>query len=230
MTEFGDAGMLVIDPVGNHMAGKNSDSSEDVRAAIGPLNQLADDFEAMVFGVRHLSEKDASRGALATILGSSAWVQIPRVVLAVVRDDEDPAVSHVQVIAGNRLPAGSTGRMFRIEGVLLEGLDEEVTHAVWLGESTKDINSMLMPSQEKEPSSSKAARELILDELEQATRIESDTLDARIAEATGLTVKTVRNLRGQLADAGLIRATPDKDEDGTVLRWWVLRTNAPRES
>ena len=38
----------------------------------------------MLIGVRHLSEKECQQGVLAAILGASAWVQVPRVVLALV--------------------------------------------------------------------------------------------------------------------------------------------------
>lgn len=44
---------------------------------------------------------------------------------------------------------------------------------------------------------------------------ESDTLDARIARDTGLSVKTVRNLRSALAGEGLIKAHPlQRHDDG----------------
>ena len=121
MEDLGEVGMLLVDPVGNHIAGKNSNSETDIRDAIGRLNKLADEHRCMVFGVRHLSEKECSRGVLAAILGSSAWVHVPRAVLAVVRDDEDPQLSHVQCVAGNRLPPDTPGRMFRIEGVKIPG-------------------------------------------------------------------------------------------------------------
>ena len=55
--------------------------------------------------------------------------------------------------------------MFRIDGVLLDGLENEVTRAVWIGDSHKDVESMLAAAG-KEPSRSAAARELILDILE----------------------------------------------------------------
>src|SRR5205823_2981620 len=42
-------------------------------------------------------------------------------------------------------------------------------------------------------------------------------------------VKTVKNVRSDLAAAGLVRSVPDKDESGQVLRWLVRRTNAPRK-
>lgn len=227
MAELGDVGMLVIDPVGNHITGKNSNSDTDIRDAIAPLNKLADEYECMVFGVRHLSEKECSRGVLAAILGASAWVHVPRAVLAVARDDEDPQVSHVQCIAGNRLPPDTPGRMFRIEGVKLPELENEVTRACWLGDSSKDVETMLS-SRNKEPSKSAAARELILDILENDGEHESDALDARVARETGLAARTVQNERKALAKEGLVKPTPEKDEFGAVLRWIVSRTQAPR--
>ena len=230
MSEFGDVGMLVVDPVGNHISGKNSDADTDIRDAISPLNQIADDYECMVFGVRHLSEKDCSKGVLAAILGASAWVHVPRAVLAVARDNEDPDISHVQCVAGNRLPAGTPGRMFRIEGVLLPGLENEVTRATWLGDSSKDVETMLGNSLAKGPSSrSEAARELILDVLDAEGPQESDAFDARIAAGVGISVKTVRNIRSELSGAGLIKPWPlQRNDDGTPARWSVARTLAPR--
>jgi putative DNA primase/helicase len=229
MTDLGEVGMVVVDPVGNHIAGKESNSETDIRDAIAPLNTLADEHGCMVFGVRHLSEKECSRGVLAAILGSSAWVQVPRAVLAVARDNEDPQISHVQCVAGNRLPADTPGRMFRIEGVLLPGLENEVTCAVWMGESTKDVETILSAGSEKPPSKSKAARELILDILDAEGEQESDTLDARVAREAGIAAKTVQNIRSALRAEGLVKPRKQTSEDGTVEQWLVGRTNAPRE-
>lgn len=228
MEEMCEVGMLVIDPVGNHITGKNSNFDTDIRDAIGPLNPIADDFGCMAFGVRHLSEKECARGVLAAILGASAWVHVPRAVLAVARDDEDPQVSHVQCVAGNRLPPDTPGRIFRIEGVRLPELENEVTRAVWLGDSSKDVETILAGST-KEPSKSEAARELILDILENDGEQESDALDARVARETGLAAKTVQNTRSELANEGLVKPHPEKDEFGSVERWIVRRTQAPRD-
>jgi hypothetical protein len=163
---------------------------------------------------------------LAAILGTSAWVQVPRAVLAVVRDNEDPQVSHVQCVAGNRLPPDTPGRMFRIEGVTLDGLENEVTRAVWIGDSAKDVETML--SAPRRESKSSTARELILDILENEGEQESDSLDQRVAEETGLAPKTIKNNRVDLTREGLIKPAPEKDEHGAVLRWIVSRTQVPR--
>jgi hypothetical protein len=209
------------------MTGKNSTWDSDVRDAIAPLNDLADELETLILGVRHLTEKEARAGILSAILGGSAWVQTPRVVLAVVRDDVDPQLSHYQAVIGNRLPQGTAGRLMRIEGVKLPGLSEEVTRAVWIGDSNKDVDHLMAAGT---PSRSATARELILDTLEAAPemKMESDALDAKIAAECGLSAKTVKNLRGELKDAGLVKAVAEKDDLGEVQRWFVVRTHAPR--
>jgi predicted ATP-dependent serine protease len=80
LEEIGDVGLVIIDPVGNHITGKNSNGETDIRDAIAPLNDLSDKHETIVVGVRHLSEKECTNGAIAAILGSSAWLQVPKVV------------------------------------------------------------------------------------------------------------------------------------------------------
>ena len=229
LREIGDVGLLVIDPVGNHITGKNSNSDTDIRDAIAPLNDLADEHDAMVIGVRHLSEKECKNGAIAAILGASAWVQVPRAVIGIARDDENASVSHIECLIGNRLPPGSSGRTFQIEGVLLEGLENEVTRTRWIGDSTKSVETLIAEAR-KAPSKSDHARVLILDALEDAPGrwIESDELDSRIAQKTGLASQTIRNLRAGLKNEGLIRSVPQKDEFGSVERWLIERTNAPR--
>jgi AAA domain len=228
IVEVGGVGLVIIDPVGNHITGKSSNDDTDIRAAIAPLNDLADRHETMLAGVRHLTEKEITAGALGAILGASAWVQVPRAVIAIARDTEDPAVSHMRCIAGNRLPPETLGRSFRITGVALPGLENEVTRAVWLGESDKDIGALLAPASEEPPSRSAEGRELLLDILDLEGKQESDALDARVAAETGLAARTIRNLRLELGREGLIRAIPDTDEDGEILRWLVARSRAPR--
>ena len=229
--QVGDVGLVIIDPVGNHITGKNSNSDTDIRDAIAPLNDLADEHEAMVIGVRHLSEKEAKAGLIAAILGASAWVQVPRAVIGIARDKAE-GVSVMQVIAGNRLAPDTPGRTFRIEGVAVDGLENDVTRVVWTGDSEKSVEALIGDTQ-KEPSRSSVARDLLLDALDDAPdgRIESDELDARIARETGLEVQTIKNQRVKLGKEGLLRSVPERDDAGTrVERWWVVRTNAPRPS
>ena len=224
--EIGEVGLIVIDPLGNHLMDTKTDPEGPVRNAIAPLNPLADELDCLLMGVRHLG-KDSSRGALASVLGATAWVDVPRAVIVMAADDEDDFVFHAQVVAGNRGPRGGAGRAYRLELVDV-GLDEPVTYLRATGESNKDVEDLL--ALRPTTSRSAEARELILDLLDGIESMESDALDARVVAETDLKAKTVQNLRGKLKDEGLIRVRPEKDADGKVLRWHVYRTSAPRES
>ena len=139
-------------------------------------------------------------------------------------DDENPAVRVIQVVAGNR-SANGAGVQFRIDAVDVPGLTEPITVAVDLGESSKDVDDLL--AAKKEEPKSVRARELILDILEDGEQ-ESDALDARVARETGLSARTARDVRMSLGHEGLVKAHPEKDEDGTVTCWKVSRSAAPR--
>ena len=224
---LGGVGVLVVDPVANHIAGKTNDDVE-VRHAIAPLNQLAHELDCLLIGVRHPG-KDRSRGAVASILGSTAWVDTPRAVVFVVVDLDDPLIRHIQVVAGNRTLNGN-GQTFRIDAVPVEGLTEPITLAVELGASSKDVEDILAAAANGTAPETKTdrARELLLDILDDEGPRESDALDARVAQETGLAAGTVKNARTKLKNDGLIRVFPDKDETGAIERWRVSRTLAPR--
>lgn len=221
--KIGDVAMLVIDPVANHIGDSNSNSEAEVRHAIAPLNDLAHELGALIVGVRHPG-KDRSRGALASILGSTAWTDTPRAVVMIAPDDEDPDLRHIQVVAGNRARNG-VAHAFRITEVMVDGLTEPVTKAVELGASTKHVDDLLAAQPRPK---SHDARELVLDILDAEGAQESDALDARIARETGLSAKTVKNLRTKLKNEGLIHVSPDKDGTGAIECWKVARTLAPR--
>ena len=84
---------------------------------------------------------------------------------------------------------------------------------------TKDVDDLLAPQMKPNSKSSKA-RELILDMLEASPMsMESDELDAAVAQATGVAPKTVPNQRTALAKEGLIRPRPELDEHGHPTGW-----------
>ena len=86
-----------------------------------------------------------------------------------------------------------------------------------------------LAARDREQSRTADARELILEILQAEGEQESDTLDdARVASKTGLAAKTVKNIRATLVKEGLVKAAPVKDELGTMLRWRVSRSGAPR--
>lgn len=224
-----DASMVVIDPLGGAFGGDTS-KDQDVRPALQALNYMADVTGTMVFGVRHISNKAGKRGEgiLSAILGSSDWVNIPRAILALLNDDVDPQMRHLFAITGNRGPSDTPGVMVRIEGVLLDGHEHEVTQARVIGESAKDPEELLAAKRARKTTRSDAAQILMLQTLNavEGGVMESDMLDADIARRTGLAAKTIRNVRSEMRNLGLIRAIPVKDTEGEILHWTTSITNA----
>jgi hypothetical protein len=221
VSEIGGVGLLVIDPVANHIGNRSSNSDTEVRDAIGPLNALADELGCLIIGVRHPG-KDRSRGALASILGSTAWVDTPRAVVMIAVDDEDELVRHIQVVAGNRSPNGSA-RAFRIEAVDVEGLTEPITRAVELGESPKSVEDLVgATSDGKATVSAGLIQATILEALETGDK-SREYVDELCAHELGVTRNAVYT-RGliPLRDAGRIRA----QKDGIKGAWyWHLVEN-----
>jgi hypothetical protein len=221
--EVGTVAALVIDPVGNHIEGANSDAETAVREAISPLNGLADELGVVVIGIRHLTEKAGRTEVLGAILGSSAWVQTPRVVVGIIEDNEDESQRHIRVFRGNRVPPGESGKLFRIVGVPRPPHEVDIPKVEWIGDSAKDLDALF--AGERAKSKSAAAREAIVTILRANPEgVESDKLDADVAEQSGVSVKTVRNLRSQMAASDLLRPTPEKDEYGLVTAWIVSLT------
>lgn len=225
--KLGNVGLIVIDPIGNHLGGKDTDKEGLVRLAISPLNDMADELDTMIFGVRHLG-KDASRGALSSILGSTAWADVPREVILMAADDQDDMLFHAQVVAGNRGPRSNSGRAYRLNLIDVPPA-AEITLTIPEGASNKNVEDLLAGTTSAPTSKSSQAKDLILSILEQGGEHESDELDAQIAEQIGIAAKTTRNLRSELSKNGLISVRPVKDDNGVVERWLVRRTLAPRD-
>jgi AAA domain len=226
------ARMVIIDPLGGATSGE-SDRDWHVRPALQALNYLADQTGTMVFGVRHISNKAGKRGegVLSGILGSSDWVNIPRAVLALLHDDVDPDMRHLFAITGNRGPSDTPGLMVRIEGAPVEGQDHEVALARIIGESHKDPDELLTVKRSRRTSRSDSARVLVLEILrnEIGAQMESDALDTEVARRTGLAAKTVRNVRNELRNQGLLKAIPvggTLEEGGGVKVWLNALTNS----
>jgi hypothetical protein len=217
---LGGVGLFVIDPVANHIGDKSSNSDTEVRHAIGPLNALADELGCLLIGVRHPG-KDRSRGALASILGSTAWVDTPRAVVMIAVDDEDELVRHIQVVAGNRSLNGSA-QAFRIEAVDVEGLTEPITRAIALGESSKSVEDLVgtTPTGGKARVSSDLVQSTVLEALSTGEKSRG-YLDAVCADELGVNPDTVyKSGLKPLREHGRIRASKGGMNDGW---YWRLR-------
>ena len=228
--DLGGVGFIALDPVSGMVPSHfNSHLDSDVQPVISSLNDLADNLKCTVVGVRHL-KKDASAGALESVLGSIAWVNVPRAVLAIVWDKTD-GIRYVQVVAGNRVPGGSESVGFRIVGADVVPGGEPVAQAVFVEGPGKDVDELLSSDVQKDsPTKTKRAAMRILDILEESggEKLKQDDVFNRVAEELHMSPKTIRVKAyfGILHDLGLVNAHKDGFKGG----WFIGRSHMPRPS
>jgi len=227
--EVGNVGLIIVDPVSGALTRTNTD---EVKPALDALNNLAHHLSVIVIGVRNFSMKPERRTeALSAILGSSDFVNVPRMVLSICHDDVDPDARHLHVLTGNRVKADRPGIVLKIDGVVPPEGGEPVTRMTVVGESMKDPDELIgiRPSRTPRESKTNDAKDTLLRILYDAPdhAMPSDVLDSVVAEHTGLAAKTVRNLRRELGPKGigLIRSYQER-KDNLIEQWWVRLTDA----
>jgi 5S rRNA maturation endonuclease (ribonuclease M5) len=104
--------------------GASGNSQDDVREFLEPLARLAADRDAVFLGIAHFG-KDEHRDARKAVLGSAAWTDVPRSVLAFARDGET-GWGVISDVKGN-LTAKSRNVEYCIESVPVDLPSGEVT-------------------------------------------------------------------------------------------------------
>jgi hypothetical protein len=190
---------VIIDPVSNHIGGVDGNDEAAIRHALKGLNIVADELNCLILGVRHM-RKDAESGALAGVLGSTAWVDLPRQVTVAVRDPEDPSIVHMDVLKQNRAKMGESGRAYQIDGVDIV-LDDGVTDNI--GRMTlavdvefRDLDSIVGRRKNTQKDAIRAA---IIATLEANNgEMFVDELDSNVSARIGAPQGSVRNVRSAM--------------------------------
>jgi hypothetical protein len=111
--KLGDVKLIIFDPISTFMAGLRSNDENEVRAALAPLNRLAEKYKLAIVGISHLN-KDAAKRALYRLAGSIAFVAVARTVW-LVKKDEDSETRYFAPLKFNLLKNPTT-LSFRIFG------------------------------------------------------------------------------------------------------------------
>ena len=129
-----DIGLVVIDPIISVLGGAPANDEAACYNALGPLNELADNLDTAVIGVRHIG-KNSEYDALESVLGSVAFVNIPRAVLNVAQTETQIPMGGVSrmvslsVLASNRVRALSSA-WFHLNEVNVSGVTKPVPMVV----------------------------------------------------------------------------------------------------
>lgn len=85
--ELGDARLIVIDPISAYLGKTDSHNNAEVRAALAPLSELANESGAAIVAVMHLNKGQGK--AAYRVSGSLAFTAAARAVYYVAREDGD---------------------------------------------------------------------------------------------------------------------------------------------
>ena len=124
----GEFGLLVIDPVGAYLGGRDSHRDSDVRELLRPLAVLAEKHGIAVLLIAHLN-KASMHNAMNRVTGSGAFVAAARLPWLVAKDPQDPNI-RVMVQLKSNLTEPLDGLSFHIEKEPLPD-GAEASRIVW---------------------------------------------------------------------------------------------------
>ncbi|SIJ65658.1 bifunctional DNA primase/polymerase [Mycobacteroides abscessus] len=134
--------LLVFDAVKSFKDSSLGQHDDDVRALLEPLGAMAARLNIVVIGLVHFGKRESSdTGKL--ILGSIAWSQVVRSVLAVAEDKDADRLIVTNTKANLSPRTRSAGVRIVSKTVHTEGGDSEVGVAEWLGDTDDDARDFL---------------------------------------------------------------------------------------
>jgi hypothetical protein len=158
-----DVALLMLDPLTSVMDGRiDAHRDREVRKALEPLGQLAEDTAAAVVGLVHLG-KGIGIDPVNLILGSRAFSAVARVALVAARDPDDDTGHVLSVEKSNLGRIDVPGLTYRVDGVEI-ATDEGPAGAgllVWTGETDRLVRDIMADAGEERSERDEAAKWLI---------------------------------------------------------------------
>ena len=119
--------LIVVDPISAYMGKTDSHRNAEVRAALTPAVEFAEEIGACLLCVTHLN-KGRTGNALSRITGSIAFIAAARASFLVSRDNDDPD-RRLMLPLKNNLAKDTHGFGYRIEEHNLSGI--ETSNVTW---------------------------------------------------------------------------------------------------
>ena len=185
-----DAKLVIIDPLNAFTGGTDSHVDAQVRRALTPLTNLAENTGAAVLVVMHLNQSTL-QPALYRVQGSVGFVGAARSVLIVVRDNDNPDMRLMVPIKANL-----SGDMPAVRFTIT---DEPVLE--WHGTVEVDVADLLAPQQPKtgngKPSALARAQDFLM-ELLVGGPLPADTV-FREGSKEGFSERTIQRAKNSLS-------------------------------
>lgn len=206
-----DARLLVVDPLMAFLPSDvNSHRDQDVRRALAPLADLADETGVAVVAIRHLNKSGGSnpkyRGG-----GSIGLIGAARSGLLVAEDPDAPDARRILASTKSNLGPEPPSLAYRMEST-----DTGAVRISWEGESEHTAHTLLDAPSGEERSAREEAKDFLRVALRNGPREAQEVKEE--AEKVGVTERTLRRARNEL-DVKLSR-------DGYQGPWlWTLPDN-----
>lgn len=129
--EMGHVVLIIIDPIVSVVTG-DSNKSSDVRAGLQPIVELAQELNCSIIGITHYRKGIGSQNVSDDVLGSQAYIAVPRVAWGTKRRDSDQAC--VLAIIKNNLAPVIGGYEYAIEPCVVynnHGQEIETSRINW---------------------------------------------------------------------------------------------------
>lgn len=126
--EIGDIALIIIDPIVS-IVQKDNNSASDVRRALAPVISLGTHYNTVILGLQHFTKGSKGKDPTERVLGSGAWTQAARIVLAAAAVDEGDGK------VANRMVFACTKTFHKAPGGFEYGYEEEasteIARVVW---------------------------------------------------------------------------------------------------
>jgi hypothetical protein len=182
------ARLLFVDPIVTYLEKIDSHKDLEVKKALTPILELAQVERCTIVGVLHFG-KDTTKGALFSGNGSGAFGNTARVVLAMVKDDEDDNLRIVEAVKSNGGIVGANA-LYRVKLVEVPPLKRPQVTLVHEGRSAKSADQALAATREHGRVNKESLQTLILEQLASGEK-SREYLNQAAADEFGASSNTV---------------------------------------
>jgi len=149
--------LIIVDPIVSAITGQ-SHANAEVRRALQPFVDLAQELGAAVLGITHLSKSSEGREPLERVTGSVAFGALPRIVLFAARRRNHDGEDHGRVLflAKSNIGTDGGGITYDIEPYDLDGI--ETTRVGW-GPTVEGGAREILGEPDSQPQEAQSRRE-----------------------------------------------------------------------
>lgn len=211
VAKTGDVGLINLDPVVSLIHERYStDRARELRMAIEPLRDAAEEIDAAVVALVHFNKGDGD--VLTKIAGSRGWVEVARAVLGIARDDEagHAVMSQVKNNLG-RLDLPNWAYEIQSHRIEVDDGHADTGKLHWLKKVDSGVADLLAGSQGRgrpvKGRDPRATAAWILGECvaDGVDSIDFRTIHRRLGELEGWSERTTRDRIRSAVDQGLLR-------------------------